>query len=584
MQLADSHPSLGRLTLALVAALAIVLSLAGPIVVRAATAPPPVITNLPLHAAFTPNDPLFNLQWGLNSIDAPSAWNVRLGDRSVIVAVVDTGVWYTDSDIAPNIWNNTDGSHGWNFIQNNNDPLDSDAQGYTYHGTGVAAVIGAATNNNNLMAGVAQTSIMALEALGPNGEGSSYNTSLAIRWAVDHGARIINLSLGTNTTLAGPTDIELAINYAWGKGALIVAAAGNSGSSTLDYPASLPNVVSVAAVSQTLARASFSNYGTGLSISAPGVQILTLCPNCPPAIGPFHSLDGTSLAAPFVSGVAALILANDPTLSNVELWNVLNRTAVPQGGTGYNTNYGWGVVNAWNAINALNKPFISVNSFPHAVSRGSTFSIGWSIIGPTGLAVTDTHVVFGPDAASLNSSSPAQTGLTGEDFSTASIAMPQTGSGLAFKIVAKVNGTDYESPLQTIAASNLPDFLFVLYQFLSSNLLYLALFILVLAAIVAFVPQRRARARRTALYRQQTAYPPTYRYAAPPPGPPPGPPAAAPPPTASVQAAATPPPIEFVKPAPPPAPVAAPKKRCANCGTLVNAENMFCFYCGAPFR
>jgi hypothetical protein len=268
----------------------------------------------------------------------------------------------------------------------------------------------------------------------------------------------------------------------------------------------------------------------------------------------------------------------------VELWNVLNRTAVPQGGTGYNTNYGWGVVNAWNAINALNKPFISVNSFPHAVSRGSTFSIGWSIIGPTGLAVTDTHVVFGPDAASLNSSSPAQTGLTGEDFSTASIAMPQTGSGLAFKIVAKVNGTDYESPLQTIAASNLPDFLFVLYQFLSSNLLYLALFILVLAAIVAFVPQRRARARRTALYRQQTAYPPTYRYAAPPPGPPPGPPAAAPPPTASVQAAATPPPIEFVKPAPPPAPVAAPKKRCANCGTLVNAENMFCFYCGAPFR
>ena len=585
LQASHSVRSLARLMLALVAAVALVLSLAGPMVTRAASAPPPVLTNIPLRAAFTPNDPLFSLQWGLNAIDAPAAWNVRLGNRSVIVAVVDTGVWYTDSDIAPNIWNNTDGSHGWNFILNNNNPMDSDSSGYTYHGTGVAAVIGAATNNNNLMAGVAQTSIMALEALGPNGEGSSYNTSLAIRWAADHGARIINLSLGTNTTLAGPTDIQLAINYAWGKGALIVAAAGNSGSSTLDYPASLPNVVSVAAVTQTLARASFSNYGTGLSISAPGSQILTLCPNCPPSIGPFHSLDGTSLAAPFVSGVAALILANDPSLTNVELWNVLNRTATPQGGSGYSTNYGWGVVNAWNAINALNKPFISVNSFPHSVSKGSSFSIGWSIIGPSGLPVTDTHVVYGPNATALSASSPAQTGLTGQDFNAANLVMPQTGSSLSFKIVAQVNGTLYESPVQTISASNLPDFLFVLYQFLASNLLYLALFILALAAIVAFVPQRRARARRTAMYRPQTVFPPTYGYASPPSGPPPSSPPAASTPAVPGSTAVTPPPIEFVKPvAPPPPPIAPAKKRCPNCGTLVNAENMFCFYCGAPFR
>lgn len=584
LQATDSVRSLMRFTLALTAVLAVLLSLAGPVVVRAASAPPPVLTNIPLRADFTPNDPLFGLQWGLNAIDAPSAWNVRLGDRSVIVAVVDTGVWYTDSDILPNIWNNTDGSHGWNFILNNNNPMDSDSAGSTYHGTGVAAVIGAATNNNNLMAGVAQTSIMALEALGPNGEGSSYNTSLAIRWAADHGARIINLSLGTNSTLVGPTDIELAINYAWSKGALIIAAAGNSGSSTLDYPASLPNVVSVAAVTQSLARASFSNYGTGLSISAPGFQILTLCPNCP-SIGPTHSLDGTSLAAPFVSGVAALLLANDPTLTNVELWNVLNRTAVPRGGTGYNTDYGWGVVNAWNAINALNKPFISVNSWPRTVSKGSSFSVGWSIKGPSGLAVTDTHVAYGTNPAALNNATTAQTGVTGQDFSAGSIVMPQTGSSLSFKVVAKVNGTDFESPPLTIAASNLPDFLFVLYQFLSSNLLYLALFILALAAIVAFVPQRRARARRTAMYRQQAVPPPGYRYPAPPPGPPPGPPTAAQPQAVRSQTAPAPPPIEFVKPAPPPpVPLVAAKKRCPNCGTLVNADNMFCFFCGNPFR
>lgn len=597
MRHVDSLRSLPRTAVALAAVLMVLLSLAGPVVIRAASTPPPVITNITLHASFQPDDPLFNLQWGLNTVDAPKAWDVGQGSHNVIVAVVDTGVWYTDSDLVPNMWNNTDGSHGWNFILNNNNPMDSDSAQNTYHGTGVASVIAAATNNNALMAGVAQVSVMALEALGANGEGSSTNTSLAIKWAADHGARIINLSLGTNTTLAGPTDIELAINYAWGKGALVVAAAGNSGSSTLDYPASLPNVVSVGAIGPSGTRASFSNYGTGLSLSAPGVQIVTLCPNCPPTSGGWHYLDGTSLATPFVSGVAALLLSLNPALTNVELWNVLNRTAVPQGGTGYNTQYGWGVVNAWNGINALHQPFISVNNVPKYVARGSSFSIGWSIIGPSGLPVTDTHVLYGTDPAALGNSTPLQTGMTGQDYSATNLVMPQTGSGLSFKVVATVNGTRYESPVQTIGISSLPSFLYVLYQFLSSNLLFLALFILALAAIIAFVPQRRARARRTASHRQRTAIPPTYGYAAPPPGPPPAPPNVTYPQTVHGRTyAPTPPPIEFVKPAAPPparvpmqappplAPAIAAKKRCPNCGTLVNADNMFCFYCGNPLR
>ncbi len=592
----DWRRSAFRAFVSAVVIVAVVVSLANPVVAKSAMAPPPVITNFPLHAEFTPNDPLYNLQWGLTAINAPQAWNIGLGSHKVIVGVVDTGIWYTNPDIVPNIWNNTDGSHGWNFILNNNNPLDSDSSSDTFHGTGVAAVIGAAINNGQLIAGVSDSSLMALEALGPNGEGSSYNTSQAIRWAVDNGARIINLSLGTNTTLVGPTDIELAINYAWSKGALIVAAAGNAGSSSLDYPASLPNVVSVAAVTQSLSRAPFSNYGPGLSISAPGYQILTICPNCP-SIGPVHYLDGTSLATPFVSGVAALLLADDPTLTNVELWNVLNRTAVPQGGSGYNTDYGWGVVNAWNGVNALSVPFISVNSYPKTVSKGSTFGIDWSIIGPAGLTVTDTHVVYGTDPNALNNSTAAQTGMTRQDYSATSLVMPQTGQSLTFKVVATVNGTHYESPTQTIAASNLPDFLFVLYQFLASNLLYLALFILALAAIVAFVPQRRARARRMSVYRTRSATPPNPGYAAPAPGPPPGPPPAAYGPPVQARAAATPPPaIEFVRPtAPPPpspsvqptAPATAPltsKKRCPNCGTLVNSDNMFCFYCGHPFQ
>ncbi len=162
-----------RAVLVALLALSIVTSLGGPTVAKAAATPPSVITNFPVRSEFKPNDPLYNLQWGLNTIEAPQAWDVTLGTPNVTVAVVDTGVWYTDADLAPNMWNNTDGSHGWNFILNNNNPMDSDSASGTYHGTGVAGVIGAVTDNSYLIAGVAQARVMALEALGPNGEGSS---------------------------------------------------------------------------------------------------------------------------------------------------------------------------------------------------------------------------------------------------------------------------------------------------------------------------------------------------------------------------------------------------------------------------
>lgn len=574
-------PSVSRASLVLLLALILFLTFAAPVLAR--PAPQAVTTNIPLRASFTPNDPYYISQWGLTTIDAPQAWDASLGSPNVTVAVVDTGVWYTEGDIAANMWDNTDGTHGFNFINNTEFPFDTDSTQGTYHGTGVSGVIAAVTNNGYQVAGVAQVRVMALKALGSNGEGTSANTSLAIRWAADHGARIINLSLGTNSTQIGPTDIELAVNYAWSKGALIVAAAGNSGTNSLDYPASLPNVLAVGAIDPTGTLASFSNTGTGLSLTAPGVQIYTLDGgNLPP-----HQLDGTSLATPFVSGVAALVLSVDPTLTNVELWNLLNQTAVPKNG-GYNTAYGWGVVNAWNAINALNRPFISVNNFPGTVSKGSTFSVTWSILGPTGLAVTDTHIQYGTVPTSLANQTTAQSGSTRQSYSVGNLQMPQGASSLSFRVVATVNGTHYESRVYTVAASNLPDFLFVLYQFLSSNLLYLAVFILALAAIVAFVPQRRARARRTATYRTRAVAPP-YPYMTPPPGPPPGPPPVRPAPP--VQSQALQPPIEFTRPAAPAPAVTAPpppppgaKKRCPNCGTMVNAENMFCFFCGHPFR
>src|SRR3989442_6804249 len=125
----------------------------------------------------------------------------------------------------------------------------------------------AITDNGQGIGGTDKISVSGVRAVGPKGQGSSFNTSQAIRGAADRGARVINLSLGTNETFIGPTDIQLAVNYAWSKGALIVAAAGNAGVGTLDYPARLPNVVSVAAIDESGRRASFCNYVSGLGSS-----------------------------------------------------------------------------------------------------------------------------------------------------------------------------------------------------------------------------------------------------------------------------------------------------------------------------
>src|SRR3989441_1057314 len=574
------------------AAIVAILAMVGAFVAGAAAVAPTkatrIGTSFPVHTEFTPSDPFFFDQWGLKSIGVPSAWDVTLGDRNVIVAVVDTGVWWTQPDIQANMWTNSvDGTHGWDFVDGDSNPMDIDPSG-TYHGTGVAGVIGAITDNGQGIAGTAQVSIMAVRALGSNGEGTSTDTAQAIIWAADHRAKVINLSLGTNETPIEPTDIHLAIDHAWSKGALIVAAAGNAGVGTLDYPARLPEVVSVAAIDESGRPASFSNYGTGLDLSAPATRIDTLNGGNN-NLNNVHSLQGTSFSTPFVSGVAGLLLSAEPGLTNVQLWNILNMTAVQPVGNGYNKDYGWGVVSARNAIAALNQPLISIDSYPTSVSSSSTFGVTWSILGPVGMTVSDTHLVWGTVPGMLRNSTSAQSGQTRQAYTAGGLSIPSGAGSMYFKIVATVNGSLYESSEKIVSLSSVPDFLFVLYQLLASNLLYLALFILVLAGVVAFIPQRRAARARRAVARPQTMYPSTYYVqAAPQPQPPPAqqpspmaaaqyPPRVASPPSSAPAPASTP--SVPIAPIPPGA-----KKRCPSCGTMVNADNMFCFFCGHPFR
>src|SRR3989449_5619119 len=207
------------------------------------------------------------------------------------------------------------------------------------------------------------------------------------------------------------------------------------------------------------------------------------------------------------------------------------------------------------------------------------------------MAVTDTHVVWGTMSGRLGNSTLAQTGQTRQSYTASGLSLPSGAGTLYFKVVATVNGNLYESQEKVVTASSVPDFLFVLYQLLASNLLYLALFILVLAGVVAFIPQRRAARARRALARPHTLYPPSYyvqavRPSAPPSGPPPLQPSA---PRIEPQIASPPTPLQTIPPAQPVAPVtvvqpAAAKKRCPSCGTMVSADNMFCFFCGNRFR
>ena len=251
-------------------------------------------------AATTPNDTLFSNLWGLNNpadidIDAPEAWDITTGNSNVVVAVLDSGIDYKHPDLAANIWTNQteltgspgvdddgngkiDDTRGWDFIDDDNDPVDSDD-----HGTHVAGTIAAVGNNGTGITGVVWTAqIMPLRFLDAFGSGSVANAIEAIDYAIDKGARIINASYGSYTFSMAERD---AIARARDAGILFVAAAGNDNwdndSASKNYPSSynLANIIAVAATDQIDYRASFSNYGVNsVDVAAPGTSIFSTRP------------------------------------------------------------------------------------------------------------------------------------------------------------------------------------------------------------------------------------------------------------------------------------------------------------------
>jgi len=236
-----------------------------------------------------PNDPSFGAQYGLINIRAPQGWQISTGLQWVTIAIVDSGVDVSHSDLIGKVL------PGFDFIEG--DPIPQDEFG---HGTHISGIAAASTNNGNGVSGVSWgAQILPVRVLDATGNGSYAALAAGIIWAADHGAQIINLSLGG---ISPNTTLERAVNYAVARGALMVAASGNDGSGSLRYPANYAPVLSVGSVNSINQRSAFSNYGSGLDVVAPGEDIYSTNPG-----GGYGYRSGTSMSAPYVSGLAAVL-------------------------------------------------------------------------------------------------------------------------------------------------------------------------------------------------------------------------------------------------------------------------------------
>ena len=286
-------------------------------------------------------DPLLDQQWGLTAIGAPSVWTISRG-VGVTVAVIDSG-----SGPHPDLDANLDaGRTMFGFIDSAGE-IDVDVAG---HGSHVAGIIAAVADNAIGGSGVApQSRILPIRVLDLLGSGDSKDVSKAVRFAVDSGVRVINLSLGGSTE---STSLTAAIQYAVDRNVLVVAAAGNGAAdSTPKWPGASDLTIAVTAVDRYNSVTSFDQRGDYIDIAAPGSSILSTASN------DYKIQSGTSMAAAFVSGAAALLFAAQPSITAAQVRDVLQRTAIDIGAPGRDTTFGHGLVNLVAAFAELDVMF-----------------------------------------------------------------------------------------------------------------------------------------------------------------------------------------------------------------------------------
>jgi len=380
------------------------------------------------HCATEPNDAYYGHQWHYRQINLPQAWDYTTGSSNVIVAVLDTGVLMDHPDLRGNLT-----STGYDFVSspsmsNDGDGIDADPEDpgnpagtSVFHGTHCAGTVAATTDNSLGVAGVSwDTRIIPVRVLGNFGLGRSYDVKQGIRYAAglsnDSGitldaaqrADIINMSLG-----GAPYDqfYQDVINEARGNGVIIIASAGNKAISTPQYPASYDGVVAVSAVNMNGTLASYSNYGSYIDVAAPGGedkgdingdgfpdQVLSTSgdDSSSPITYGYRFLPGTSMAAPHVAGVVALMKALDPGLTPDELDTLLTSGAITNdiGSAGKDNYYGYGLIDALKAVEAAYSGVVTtaLNVDPTAVNFGTSSTsaiVTVSKIGTNAISITN---------------------------------------------------------------------------------------------------------------------------------------------------------------------------------------------------
>jgi len=411
----------------------------------------------------TPDDPGWINQWGPAKIEAPAAWSIVTGTPDVRIAVLDTGIYLEHEELSIQLWTNfgetpgnwidddgngkVDDVHGWHFFHSWSGSVylpaeDGDVRDDNGHGTHVAGIAAAAANNGVGIAGIAWNArIMPVKVLNQYGDGFYSDLAAGIVYAADNSARVINMSLGGTES---SQTLCTAVDYAHSRGSLVVSAAGNDGAGWVMYPAACPSVLAVAATDAHDQRASFSNYGSPMALAAPGVDIYStgwMSDRTNDCASGYCYKSGTSMAAPHVSGVAALAWSRWPGLSADAVAMQITRTAVDVGSLGWDEYTGWGRLDAAATVTTLTVPadlWVRLSA-PTRINSGQTITyslvygngggeahdVRITVTLPASLSVAGPFTYFAPSlsaasepytqtlSATVNATAPPGTRLVG---------------------------------------------------------------------------------------------------------------------------------------------------------------------------
>ena len=372
------------------------------------------------------------ITWGVQKVNALAVHTSTKG-AGVKIAILDSGIDYTHPDLDDNY------QGGFDFVNYDNDPMDDYG-----HGTKVAGIIAAEDNNFGILGVAPEASIYGVKVLSSGGSGSTSNVIRGIEWAVENDMDIISMSLGGTS---GYYAYETAINNAYNSGVLLIASAGNYGSTATDnvaYPAKYNSVIAVSAIYENNNLCSFSSVGPAVELTAPGYRLKTTAIG-----GNYNFFSGTSAAAPFVSGVAALTMAQNPTLTNVEIRQKLLQNVVDLGTSGRDNKFGYGI------------PTLIIETFPMNVditSESNSIESGQNVeitihVDSTGNPISDAQVTMSTSDGTFNSIS----GFTNSngDFITTYTA-PQVDYPSTVTISTTVNKNGYSSDSDSTTISIIP--------------------------------------------------------------------------------------------------------------------------------